>query len=63
MASIKISDIYPAGLDLFADSECFMTELTENELNINYGGISPTFIGAGIAIAAFGGGYALGRYL
>ncbi len=32
MASIKISNLYPAGSELFKDSESFMTELVDNEL-------------------------------
>lgn len=38
MASIKISNLYPAGSELFKDSENFMTELVDSELgNINGG--------------------------
>jgi hypothetical protein len=38
MASIQISNLYPAGSELFKDSENFMTELVDSELgNINGG--------------------------
>lgn len=39
MASIKISSLYPAGSELFKDSESFMTELVDNELGSINGGI------------------------
>jgi hypothetical protein len=43
MASIQISNLYPAGSELFKDSESFMTELVDNELGMINGGIgSPT---------------------
>ncbi|WP_272052604.1 hypothetical protein [Nodularia spumigena] len=32
MANIKINDIQPAGLELFADVESFMHQLTDNEM-------------------------------
>ncbi|MBD2385077.1 hypothetical protein [Cylindrospermum sp. FACHB-282] len=32
MADIKINDIQPAGLELFADVESFMHQLTDNEM-------------------------------
>jgi hypothetical protein len=38
MASIKISNLYPAGSELFKDSESFMTELVNNELGSINGG-------------------------
>ena len=60
MASIRVSNLHPVGLDLFADSEYFMTELTENELTINYGGGTP--LAVGIAVATFAGGYLYGRF-
>lgn len=39
MVSIKISNLYPAGSELFKDSESFMTELVDNELGSINGGI------------------------
>ncbi|AOY80879.1 hypothetical protein BJP36_14120 [Moorena producens JHB] len=38
MANITILDIKPAGVDLFADSESYLIDLSENELAV-YGGI------------------------
>ena len=38
MASIKISDLQPAGSDFFNDSETFMSELTDSELVNTQGG-------------------------
>ncbi len=34
MANITISDLRPAGSDLFADSESFLHDLTEQEMEI-----------------------------
>jgi hypothetical protein len=43
MASIKIFNLYPAGSELFKDSESFMTDLIDDELgNVTSGaGILP----------------------
>jgi hypothetical protein len=32
MASIKISDLRPSGLDLFGDSESYLDDLSDNDL-------------------------------
>ncbi len=40
MASIQISNLYPAGSELFKDSESFMTELVDNEIGSINGGIA-----------------------
>jgi hypothetical protein len=46
MASIKISDLKPAGSELFSDSESYMSELGDSELGIiNGGGISLAVLG------------------
>ena len=34
MAKIKVNDIKPAGTELFADSQNFLTDLTDSELDI-----------------------------
>lgn len=40
MANIEINELKPAGAELFSDSEGFMTELSDSELdNINGGGV------------------------
>ena len=38
MANIKVNDIKPAGAELFADSESFMNELSQDETNNVLGG-------------------------
>lgn len=38
MATIKISNLHPAGSELFKDSESFMTELVASELGSINGG-------------------------
>jgi hypothetical protein len=38
MANIKVNDILPAGFELFADSESFMNDLNENDVNYIKGG-------------------------
>lgn len=57
MASIKISDLHPAGSDLFSDSESYLNELSESEEWGVKGGMWPyiAFVGGFIAAsAAFG---------
>ena len=41
MASIKISDLHPAGSELFMDSESFLSDLSDVELSETMGGFSP----------------------
>ena len=42
MANIAISELRPAGTELFLDSEGFISELTDEELSLNKGGVSVT---------------------
>lgn len=51
MASIKISDLRPAGYELFSDFENYMNEVSEEELNIQGGGTPLVFL-AGAALGA-----------
>lgn len=51
MASIKISDLHPAGSELFSDSESYMNEVSEGELDIQ-GGISPLIAAAALGALA-----------
>lgn len=51
MSSIKISDLRPTGPDLFYDSESYMKDLTEEEIDIQ-GGILP--------LLAYGGWFVAG---
>ena len=39
MANINISDLRPAGADLFLDSESYLNDLTEGETNVLLGGV------------------------
>ena len=41
MATIKIVDLSPVGSEFFADSESYLNELTDDELNMTQGGSSP----------------------
>jgi hypothetical protein len=43
MAEIKIKDLRPAGSEFFVDSESYLSELSEDELNITGGGDFATF--------------------
>lgn len=43
MATINISDLRPTGSDLFSDSEGYMNELGDSELDIINGGFSTPF--------------------
>ncbi|RAQ48795.1 hypothetical protein B9S53_01950 [Arthrospira sp. O9.13F] len=38
MANITISDLRPAGADLFSDSESYLNEISDSELNTTNGG-------------------------
>lgn len=40
MSIIKISDLRPAGYDLFSDNESFIDNLSEEEIAANKGGSS-----------------------
>lgn len=72
MASITISDLRPAGYDLFSDSESYMKDLSEAELGIE-GGITPAIVAAAawssancgyaaVAGGAFVASYVWGRF-
>ncbi len=64
MASIKISDLRPSGLDLFGDSESFLDELNDNDLATINGG-APESIVVGILIGMAAGlavGVVVGYY-
>jgi len=53
MASITISDLRPAGADLFQDSESFLHELTEQEVGNLLGGgyVKFRFINGGFVLS------------
>jgi hypothetical protein len=60
MASIRISDIQPAGSSLFIDEESFLNELSDEQTGLAHGGFTIfALIGLGVASAALG--YIVGR--
>lgn len=61
MASIQISDLRPAGSELFMDSECFLSEMSSGELDVVSGGSTPWCV-IGSAFAA-GAAYGAGKYV
>ena len=52
MATIKISDLHSAGSELFMDSESYLNELTNEELNMAYGGTTPACLAWSFATLA-----------
>lgn len=44
MSTINISDLHPAGSELFSDSEGYMNELGDNEFDSIYGGLLPALL-------------------
>jgi len=72
MATIKISDLRPAGYDLFADQESYLMSLTEDELGTQGGawwsvvttassGVCLS-VGVTLVVATFAASYIKGRY-
>jgi len=41
MANITISDLRPAGADLFSDSESYLDDLSEGQISSTHGGSTP----------------------
>lgn len=61
MATITLSNLNPAGSDLFADSESFMHDLSNSETSLVNGGLSPLLVVAGaVLLAGCGNGCAHG---
>jgi len=54
MATIKLSNLHTAGSELFMDSESYLNELTNEELNIAHGGSSGFCFTAGVALTLYG---------
>ncbi|MDF5706648.1 MAG: hypothetical protein PUP90_02930 [Nostoc sp. S4] len=44
MATIKISDLHPAGSEFFSDSEGYLSDLTDDEMTLTQGGSTPACI-------------------
>lgn len=49
MASIVISDLRPAGSELFMDSENFLSELSDGEMSGTFGASPPVVVASAIA--------------
>ncbi|WP_138499833.1 hypothetical protein [Nostoc sp. PA-18-2419] len=54
MATIKINNLNASGSDLFNDSESFLNELTEDELNVTKGGSTPFCITIVVSVVVYG---------
>ena len=52
MATIKIADLRPVGSEFFADSESYLNELTNDELNMTQGGSTPVCLGSALVTLA-----------
>ncbi|MDZ8227299.1 MULTISPECIES: class IIb bacteriocin, lactobin A/cerein 7B family [unclassified Nostoc] len=52
MATIAISNLRTPGAELFIDSESYLQELTDTELDATKGGISPLVVLSIVAIVA-----------
>ena len=50
MANIAISNLRPAGADLFQDSESFLHELTEQEVADILGGVKISILWTSISV-------------
>jgi hypothetical protein len=54
MANIAISDLRPADFDLLSDSESYIRDLSDVELNAQTGGIAPFVAGYFVGVAVTG---------
>jgi hypothetical protein len=61
MATIKIVDLSPVGSEFFADSESYLNELTDDELNMTQGGSTPVCITVVTIVTAAVASYHIGR--
>jgi hypothetical protein len=56
MATINIADLKPVGFNLLSEEESFLSDLSEKQASLTYGGL-PTpalWISYAVSIAAFG---------
>lgn len=60
MASIVISELHPAGFELFSDSEGYMRDLVDSEFDHLYGGLPSPLIYAGVLALESSGACAAG---
>ncbi|QIR37106.1 hypothetical protein HCG51_10440 [Tolypothrix sp. PCC 7910] len=56
MATIRIEQL-SAGFELIADEETFLDELSDSDLDLNKGGITPVIT----SLIVFSAGYGVGR--
>ncbi|MEH1914081.1 hypothetical protein [Nostoc sp.] len=56
MATIAISNLRAPGAELFMDSESYLSELTDTEIDGTKGGITPAVFLGGVAV-----GYAISK--
>ncbi|MEH2308232.1 hypothetical protein [Nostoc sp.] len=56
MATIRIEQL-SAGFELISDEETFLDELTDSDLDLNKGGITPVIT----SLIVFSAGYGVGR--
>lgn len=52
MATIEISELRPAGSDLFSDSDNYMNELCDSEYETISGGLTPSLVWSAATAAA-----------
>lgn len=50
MATIAISNLCAPGAELFMDSESYLHELTDTEIDATKGGLTPAVFLAGVAV-------------
>ncbi|MEH1804820.1 hypothetical protein [Nostoc sp.] len=53
MAKIAISNLHTSGAELFMDSESYLQELTDTELDGTKGGLTPAVFLAGVAVGIY----------
>lgn len=62
MATINIPNLRPAGSELFSDSENYMSELIDGELNYIKGGVNPSPFSSLACAVVVGGGYIIANW-
>jgi len=51
MATIRISNLNPAGVEFFGDTESYFNELTDEEINLTNGGFPWSAVAASAAFS------------
>lgn len=52
MSNIAISDLHTTGSDLFSDSESYLNDLDNNEIEIIKGGLTPALVWSVVTAAS-----------